>query len=102
MTTPINRLKRLLIIHATELHACTGPVPRHVVDEMLEAVIAVLRDHDVDAILGPMLAVVEMTQAAIDSATAEVLALADTWDGDDDEPDDELSAFRQWQQDVTA
>ena len=42
---------------------------------------------------------VGLAQDAVDAAVAETLALADTWDDDDD---DEPSAFREWQQDVTA
>ena len=109
LNTAIDTLYSTLLLHSTELHACNGPVPRAVVDELVAAAEAV-----VDAARGDVLARadeptlplehvahgVTLTQAAVDAAVAETLALADTWD--DDNLDDEPSAFRQWQQDVTA
>ena len=108
LNTAIDTLNGTLLLHSTELYACNGPVPRAVVDELVAAAEAV-----VDAARGDVLARadeptlplehvahgVTLTQDAVDAAVAETLALADTWD---DEPDDEPSAFRQWQQDVTA
>ena len=106
LNTAIDDLYSALLTHSTELHACNGPAPRAVVDELVAAAEAV-----VDAARGDVLARADeptlplghvahglaLTQEAVDAAVAETLALADTWD-DDDEP----SAFRQWQQDVTA
>ena len=107
LNTAIDALYSAMLTHSTELYACNGPVPRAVVDELVAAAEAV-----VDAARGDVLARadeptlplehvahgVTLTQDAVDAAAAEALALADTWDGGDDEP----SAFRQWQQDVTA
>lgn len=103
----IDNLKRTLIRHSTELYACNGPVPRAVMDELLEAVEAVLRDHDADTVLGPVGPVRDIFTSAVQDiftrAADEVLAEADSWHADDDEhDDDEPSEFRQWQQDVTA
>ena len=109
LNTAIDTLHSALLLHSTELYACNGPVARFVVDELVAAAEAV-----VDAARGDVLARadeptlplehvahgVTLTQDAVDAAVAEALALADTWD---DEPDDdEPSAFREWQQDVTA
>ena len=108
LNTAIDNLYSTLLLHSTELHACNGPAARFVVDELVAAAEAV-----VDAARSDVLARADeptlplehvahgltLTQAAVDAAVAETLALADTWDdGDDDEP----SAFREWQQDVTA
>ena len=108
LNTAIDTLNGTLLLHSTELYACNGPVPRAVVDELVAAAEAV-----VDAARGDVLTRadeptlplehvahgVTLTQDAVYAAVAEALALAYTWDdGDDDEP----SAFRQWQQDVTA
>ena len=104
LNTAIDNLYGTMLTHSTELHACNGPVPRAVVDELVAAAEAV-----VDAARGDALARadeptlplehvahgVTLTQDAVDAAVAETLALADTWD-------DEPSAFREWQQDVTA
>ena len=104
LNTAIDNLHGILLTQSTELYACNGPVPRAVVDELVAAAEAV-----VDAARGDVLTRadeptlplehvvhgVTLTQAAVDAAVAETLALADTWD-------DEPSAFRQWQQDVTA
>ena len=104
LNTAIDDLYGILLTHSTELHACNGPVPRAVVDELVAAAEAV-----VDAARGDVLARadeptlplehvahgVKLTQDAVDAAVAETLALADTWG-------DEPSAFREWQQDVTA
>ena len=109
LNTAIDNLNGTLLTHSTELYACNGPVPRAVVDELVAAAEAV-----VDAARGDVLTRadeptlplehvahgVTLTQAAVDAAVAETLALADTWDDDSD--DDEPSAFREWQQDVTA
>lgn len=104
LNTAIDNLDSALQLHSTELYACNGPAPRAVVDELVAAAEAV-----VDAARGDVLARADeptlplehvahglaLTQDAVDAAVAETLALADTWD-------DEPSAFRQWQQDVTA
>ena len=104
LNTAIDTLCSALLLHSIELYACNGPVPRAVVDELVAAAEAV-----VDAARGDVLARadeptlplehvahgVTLTQDTVDAAVAETLALADTWD-------DEPSAFRQWQQDVTA
>ncbi|WP_040281669.1 hypothetical protein [Tessaracoccus massiliensis] len=97
LNTAIDALYSTLLTHSTELHACNGPVPRAVVDELVAAAEAV-----VDAARGDVLARADeptlplehvahslgLTQAAVVAAVAEALALADTWD---DEPDDEPS-----------
>ena len=104
LNTAIDNLDSALQLHSTELYACNGSAPRAVVDELVaaaEAVVgAALGDFPTRAI-GPILPLehvahgVTLTQDAVDAAVAETLALADTWG-------DEPSAFRQWQQDVTA
>ena len=43
LNAAINRLDALLIVHSTELYACTGPVPRPLVDDLVRAVEDVVR-----------------------------------------------------------
>ena len=104
LNTAINTLDGILLTHSTELYACNGPVARFVVDELVaaaEAVVDAARSDVLARADEPTLPLehvahgVTLTQDAVDAAVAETLALADTWD-------DEPSAFREWQQDVTA
>ena len=43
LNAAINRFDSLLIVHTTELYACTGPVPRPLVDDLVRAVEDVVR-----------------------------------------------------------
>ena len=112
LNTAIDALHSTLLTHSTELYACNGPVPRAVVDELVAAAEAV-----VDAARGDVLTRadeptlplehvahgVALTQDAVDAAVAAAWrrwGVGPLFDGEPD--DDEPSAFRQWQQDVTA
>ena len=97
LNAAINRLDGVLITHSTELDACTGPVPRAVVDDLIRAANAVIdaARWEPPAIDEPTLPLT-VPQRVADNAVAEMLALADSWH--DDEP--EHSPLREWQADV--